>query len=71
MSDKAPDDAAEMLTFLLLQFRLVPGMLGRQCWLLHVGWPMTCAVGDTIEDAIRAAMAAERKVGRPDAGSEP
>jgi hypothetical protein len=54
--------AADMLEFLLAQFQVTDcKMDGNHGWRFRHGWPMTHCKGQTIETAIRAAMAEQER----------
>ena len=54
--------AADMLAFLLGQFQPTDcKMDGNHSWRFAHGWPMTHAKGQTIEEAILAAMAEQER----------
>jgi hypothetical protein len=56
------DQAADMLEFLLSQFQITDcKMDGNHGWRFRHGWPMTHCQGQTIEQAIRAAMAEQER----------
>ena len=52
------DEAADMLEFFFNQMQMMsPKMNGQHSYRLMNGWPITYAVGDSKEDAIRQAIA--------------